>query len=330
MHVVCEGWPEIVFVARKVPPPDFRYVWLTPGTSSAALALAGAAIGVGSFGLALLTSGRHPLSFGLMLAGGAVAVAAMIGPGERRPRADRGAREVAMAIVPWGVIVSPETEPRVLRWPAIRKVSVDVAHTMRGGTPSVVATVVTVHTESDHLAGRTGGAAGLEGLTVNLEGYAEEAARPVALDLDGEEPAGDGATEPVMIPLLRRAEELCATGSGAARLGLPPGGYRAIASRAAAPETLALLRDALASGAEGRVADPRPLAAIVAVLLGARDLVPDLLRLVSSPHPVVAAVAKAAAIRLGAAQSRAGAVDEVAAFLFEDDFEQIQRWADRA
>jgi hypothetical protein len=242
-----------------------------------------------------------------------------------------------MAVVPWGVVVDPDIAPRVLRWPAIRKITVDVAHTLRGGTPAIVASVVTVDTGNERLTGQTAGAVGLEGLTVNLEAYAEEAARPVALDLEGLEEAGDGATEPVMSELLARAEDLCTTGRGAARLGLPPGGYRSVASTTAGPETLALLRGVLGSesvgnagspGSAGSTADARPLAAVVAVLLGARDLVPDLLRLVSSPHPVVAAVAKAAAIRLGAPRNRAGAIDEVAAFLFDEDHLRIARWAE--
>jgi hypothetical protein len=63
------------------------------------------------------------------------------------------------------------------------------------------------------------------------------------------------------------------------------------------------------------------------VLVGARELVPQLLHLVSAPHPIVAATAKAAALRLGAPQCRAGAIDEVAAFLFDEDRERLERWA---
>jgi hypothetical protein len=62
-------------------------------------------------------------------------------------------------------------------------------------------------------------------------------------------------------------------------------------------------------------------------MLGARDLVPDLLRLVSSPHPIVAAFAKAAALRLGAPLNRAGTLSEIGPFLFDEDLDAIRAWA---
>jgi hypothetical protein len=297
-----------------------------PGPSHAALAVTVGLIGLASLELGLSSSGSQPFSLGYTLTIGALLSLTLARAEERRRK---GTREVAMAIVPWGVLVEPDTDPRVLRWPAVRSVGVQVLHTMHGGTPAVVSSVVTVRTFHESLAGRTAGPVGLEGLTVNLEAYAEEAARPVALDLEGFEASGNGATEPVMADLLRRAADLCESARGAAHLGLPPGGYRSVASRTAAPETIALLRRILGGSlSSAEPADPRPLAAIVAARLGASALVPDLLRLVSSPHPVVAAVAKAAAIRLGAPRNRAGAIEEVAAFLFEEDYDQISRWAE--
>ena len=319
-------------VHRRIPPPDFRYVWLMPGPGSATLALSAAAAAAASAAAALWTSGHHPASISVLVAGLALAAGALQGPDGRRPAGPARAREASMAIVPWGILVNPDTEPRVLRWAAIRAISVEVAHSMQGGTPAVVASVVTVDTGRELLTGRTSGAAGLEGLIANLDAYAEEASRPVALDLEGLEPGGAGATEPVMGDLLARAAEMCATARGAVRLSLPSAGYRSVAAAAAGPETVALLRSILAPAGDRPPgpADPRPLASIVAVRLGARDLVPDLVRLVSSPHPVVAAVAKAAAIRLGAPRNRAGAIDEVAAFLFEEDHLRLQQWAEGA
>jgi hypothetical protein len=309
---------------RRAPPPDFRYVWLMPGPSSAALAAAVGTVGLGAFGVTLWSTGHPPIALGIALAGGAVATLFAA-----RNEMGAGVREIAMAIVPWGVLLSPDTEARVLRWPAIRRVSVHASHTLRGGTPTVVATLVQVETEREIFGGRTPGPVGLEGLTVNLESYAEEAARPVAADLEGVERCGDGATEPVMDDLLRCADELCTTARGAALLHLPPGGYRSVSNRGVAPETLFLLRATLAGTlTPSPLADPRPLAAIVAALLGARELLPELYRITVSPHPVVAAVARAAAIRLGAPRNRAGAIDEVAAFLFSEDHERIARWAE--
>jgi hypothetical protein len=284
-------------------------------------------VGTAGLGLALWSADPQPLSLGLTLGMGAV-TALVFARNERRGaffQRER-AREVTMAVVPWGIIVAPDTEPRVLRWPAIKKVSVDVTHTLRGGTPVIVASFVTVLTERETLAGRASGAVGLESLVANLDAYADEASRPPARDLEGSAPAGDDATEPVATLLLKLAEELCSSGSGAARLLLPAGGYRSVSTRRAASETLEELHAALYSSAD-TPADPRPLAAILAGMLGARELVPDLLRLVSSPHPMVAAFAKAAAIRLGAPLNRAGALAEIGPFLFDEDLEAIRAWA---
>lgn len=309
---------------RKAQPPDFRHVWLLPGHAPV-VHLGLAAMGLATVGAGLWVGGHQGMALLLTLSASAVTAFSFARPERRAPPA-RGALEVAMAIVPWGVVVTPDTEPRVLRWPAIRRVTVDVTHSLRGGTPAILASLVTIETDREVLAGRTSGAVDLERLVVNLESYADEASRPAARDLDGVEPIDEGGTEPVAAALLREAGELCTTSGGAARLSLPSANYRAVATRLAAPETIAHLRAVLASEAHG-AADPRPLAAIVAGELGARALVPDLLRLVSSPNPMVAACAKAAALRLGAPQSRAGAVDEVAAFLFDEDLELISRWA---
>jgi len=234
-----------------------------------------------------------------------------------------GPGPAGMAIVPWGVIVNPDVEPWVLRWPAVRGVRVQVEHEMQGGTPVVLDTRVTIAGPRGLLVGRAPGALGLEDLTVNLKAYRDEATRGVAVDLEGDLTLD--VTEPVVGELLQRAHELLRTSRGAALLALPPGGYRSAASIAATPETTSILRRILAAQPDGE-ADARPLAAILAALVGARGLMRELYALVNAPHPVVAAVARAAALRLGAPQRRAGAIDEVAAFLFEEDREGLERW----
>jgi hypothetical protein len=224
-----------------------------------------------------------------------------------------------MAIVPWGVVVSGDTERRILRWPAVRSVHVQQEHELRGGTPSIVESIVTVETERESLVGRVRGAAGLERLVAGLERYAEEASRPVSFDLAGEEAVEEGVTEPVAELLLRRARE--GRDVHARRLR-PRSAHRGLsrcgARAAATPATVVRLRELLDEDLR-RSADPRPLAALLAAVLGARELVPELLRLTASPHPFVAASAKAAALRLGAPPNRAGSLDELSAFLFDDD-----------
>lgn len=311
-------------MVRRVPPPDFRYVWLGPGSSQHASRVTAGTLGIAGCSVALWGAGLDLLSLGLSLLGGAVALG-WSRAGRTLPLT-RGAREVAMAIVPWGVVVTPDTEPRVIRWPAVRRVTVDLSHTLRGGTPAILSSLVTVFAETEILAGRSEGAVDLASLVANLPDYAEEAARPVAADLEGALAIGDGVTEPVGAALIHAAELLCTTSRGAAQLLLPHGSYRSAAARVASPETVAVLRRALAAGRE-RPADPRPLAAVTAAMVGARALTPELLQLASAPHPVVAAFARAAALRLGAPPNRTGSLDEVAAFLCEEDVEIGERWS---
>ncbi|MFO0762024.1 MAG: hypothetical protein U0359_36630 [Byssovorax sp.] len=309
---------------HRAPPPDFRHVSLQPGPSAATLAVGAGALGAASFGVALWGSGHAMTAIGCAAAS-ALAAGLVLG----RDRRDRGVRQASMTIVPWGVLVDPGDDLRVLRWPAIREIRARSAHAMEGGTPRVIRTAVQVLTEREALGGQTPGPAGLEGLIANLPSYAAEAGRPIAIDLEGRVPCGDGATEPVIDDLRRAAEELCTTAAGAVRLLLPPGGYRRVGGGGVGPETLDLLR-AILRGSEAEEADPRPLAAMAAALLGARDLLPELIRLGLSPHPVMAVVARAAALRLGAPRARVGSLDEIALFLFEEDSEALERWAESA
>jgi len=306
-------------------------VWLVPGPSFRALTLAAGTVGLSSLGLALgpetaawsLTAGSLPI--GLAVAGGA-AFAVGILRQIQRPRAPSGAREVSMAIVPWGVVIDPGAEARILRWSAVRKVDVEVKHTLRGGTPAIVSSVVTVQTEHEVLAGHAVGAVGLESLTVNLDAYADEAARPLATDLDGTEELDEDGIAPVVGLLLRHAQELCSTSQGAARLFLPAGDYRRASLRAPGPETVAVLGRALVGDVPGS-ADPRPIAALCAAVLGADAVTSRLLRLSNAPHPVVAAVARAVALRLGVAPAKVGSLEELDEFLYEEDREIIARIA---
>jgi hypothetical protein len=310
--------------SRKPPPLDFRYVGLHPGPSTTAAAAVSGVASLAALGVGALHFGQHPALLVLALAGAGVSALSLF-RGPRFPPVG-GARPVSMAIVPWGVLVAPETEGRVLHWPAVQRVTVDVTHTLRGGTPSAVSSVVTVFTEREVLAGRAPGAVSLEVLLANLEAYSAEAARPVALDLDGREPVPEGPSEPAVGQLLRAARAALSGAEGAERLRLPPGTYRSVAIGAATPETAGALGEILGGGVDAP-ADPRPLAALCAGLLDARPLVPSLVALVSSPHPLVAACAKAAALRLGAPQARAGALEEIESFLFAEDLELLAAFA---
>jgi hypothetical protein len=306
-------------VRRKVPPPDFRYVSLGPASMPVASATLAGTVGIAGFGAAFWSAGHDPVLLsvvGSMAAASAVALArSALGWAT-----GRAVHEVPMAVVPWGVVLWPESGRRVLRWPAVSKVEVDAQHSLRGGTPSIEWTRVAVHTEREIFAARARGAAGLERLVANLDAYAAEAARPPSIDLEGTVPVGDDVTEPIAALLARHAAELRRSGRGAARLHLPDSGYRTVGHMGAGPETLIELRAAL-EGDPAAPADARPLACAIAAELGAAALLPEITALVSSPHPLTAAFAVAAALRLGASQSRAGSLDELSPFLFDEDMQ---------
>jgi len=185
--------------------------------------------------------------------------------------------------------------------------------------------VVTVDTDHERFVARAAGAVPLDRLLVHLEAYARESAHAISLDLDGAR-AGDGPIEPDCEPLLHAARVYVGSAPGSIRLGLEGGGYRGSGVHAASPVALAELRRVLRDRTE-RPVDPRPFAAVVAAELGARDLTEEVIALVQSPHPVVAAVAKAAACRLGVATARAGTLDEVAPFLLDEDRRALEAWA---
>jgi hypothetical protein len=73
-------------------------------------------------------------------------------------------------------------------------------------------------------------------------------------------------------------------------------------------------------------ADPRAFAAVVAAELNAAELAPELVALTQCPHPLVAAVARQAARKLGVPKARTGTLDEVAPFLWEGDRARLDAW----
>jgi len=326
----CSAYDQLALL-HYAPAPDVRYVGLVPGPNFRTLTIAAGSVGLSSIGLALgpdaalwsITSGVLPV--GLATVAGAT-FAVGITRQWLRLKAPGEAREVQMAIVPWGVIVDLGGNPRILRWPAVRKIDVAVKHTLQGGTPSIVSSVVTVRTEREAFSGYSHGAVGLETLMANLHAYAHEASRPVGGDLDGLNSLGDAEFSPVAAQLEQQARHLCSTSRGAVELALPPGGYRSVAVSRTSPETLALLGRAIEGDVPGS-ADPRPLAALVAALLDAKELGPALVRLANRPHPLVAAVARAAALRLGIPPAKTGSVDELSEFLPDEDRFVLQRFA---
>ena len=304
------------------PAPDFRYVGLVPHQDlgakvAASLFLAGGSVGAGllrELGLLHAALGAFLAATGLALVWRRVAAPMR-----------RDATGIPFAIVPWGVLVDQVDAPRVLRWAAVRSLHV---HTMYGrdaaATTSTLWSLVTLQTEHELFAGRTTGAAPLERLLAHLEAYSREQDQRLALDLDGDAASAAAPLEPEFERVLGAAHELLLSPPSSHRLGIETS-YRMTGGRVAGTEALASLRAILRDRRTSQI-DRRPLAAVVAAELGLRELVPELVALVQSPHPMVAACAKAAALRLGGAGAKVGVIDEVAPFLPLEDVEAITAW----
>lgn len=303
---------------RRSPAPDFRYVALMPYTSRSALPLlvAGSAAGVGvslaaGLGLRAVVAVVVGGLSGLLLSGGA-------------RRRSTNEPQASFALVPWGVLIEADDGLRALRWSSVQSVCVRMAHTRDGGNTDTLASFVTIETRHETLHGRTAGAAPLDRLEAHLTAYADEQATPLAFDLYGHT-AGD-ATEPECDRLLGVARGWLDTAEAHRRLGLHGAGYRRASARFATRSAVEVLRRALREAPRGE-ADPRAFAAVVAAELGAAELIGELLELVQSPHPVLAAIAKQTSLRLGAPTSRAGNLDEVSPFLDPEDERALRAWA---
>ncbi len=301
------------------PLPDFRYVGLDPYRPRGILVAGALATGAGAFVFAssLVGPGRAAL------AALGVAGAALFSQRLRRNvhSLSMNAAPTSMAIVPWGVIIADDSAPRVLRWASAKHVEFDTVHGREDGVPTALYSVVRLRTDREQLCGMTAGAAPLERLVAYLHAYDDEQHHVLAADLEGEVVADP--LEPQVAHLLESARGHLATAPST--LGLAEGGYRLRYARMGTPITVDRLR-AILRDRTARSPDPRAFAAILAAELGLRDLTAELLSLVQSPHPVLAAVAKRAALLLGAPTTKAGSLDEVAPFLGEADLAALSGW----
>ena len=291
---------------------------LSPAPPRRDVRLMAAGAGLGAFGAGLFLGGAELTT--ACAASVAGVLASLLTVRELGPTT-RGTSP-PMAIVPWGVLVHSEPEPRVLRWAAVSSIDVELVHEMDHATPATRWSSVTIRTARDVLFGRARGNVCLERLEAHLEAYAEEAALPVALDLDGERCIED-PLEPVFERVLTEARRVLATGELGERLSLAPESYRHARSAISGVRT----RDALGAALDApNSADPRILAAVLSAELGARDVLPEILALTAFPSPLLSAVARASALRLGAEAKRVGALSEVEPFLFGWDLDALQSW----
>lgn len=302
---------------------------LSPGLSPLHMAAAAASASTGLTGALLLAAGADATSLLVSALAGGVTALTLRRRGAFRLWRHGAARPVAMAIVPWGVLIQPDqaAEIRVLRWSGVRAIHIDEFHTSdMSGSTETSWSFVTVETTGERLLGRTTGPAPLERLVAHLPSYAWEGALPVALGFGGEEHGGALGFEPVARELLGSARAFLESGEGTEALALRSGTYREQTARVASKETLELLQRELRRPPTEEQ-DRRAFCAAVAGELGASELAGELVRLVTTAQPMTAAVAKAAALRLGVEPTRCGTLDEVAPFLHEDDLEVLHSWA---
>ncbi len=215
-----------------------------------------------------------------------------------------------MAIVPWGVLVERTDAPRILRWAAVRRIAVLVPRWPFASASSLVA----VETENERFVGEATGTVPLDCLALHLEAYAGEQGAPIALGFHEETAGVLPASEPTYESLFSAVRHYLASAAAVTELGLPGGGYRRASMLVPTPETVEKLRNVLRDRTPRR-ADPRAFAAVVAGEMDARPLAPDLVALTQCPHPLVAAVAREAACKLGVPRAKTGTLEEVAPFL---------------
>jgi hypothetical protein len=232
--------------------------------------------------------------------------------------------EPSLAVVPWGLLVDSPTGRRAVRWAAVKNVEMNIVHGRDQLTPTTRYSVVRIDVDAGGFVGYANGAAPLDQLLVHLRAYAGEQSCAVALDLDGDASLAR-PFEPQCETLFSAVRSYLGSGDAHDRLSLPGGSYRVASARGASPGSVRALHDVLA-GRDCEPSDRRPFAAAIAAELHAVELVDDLVALVASPHPLVASVAKAAALRLGAGVARVGSLDEVAPFLGDDDLAALTSW----
>jgi hypothetical protein len=305
-------------MSTLAPPPDFRYVGLEVGRPASLGAWVGF-LGAGAAAGAVVR-GPAGVAAGVGVAAVAAIVARAAGGAERRARAKRS----RMAIVPWGVVVDEGERSRILRWPGVTRVAVEAVHGVDSGTTFTRYSVVTIDTGRERFVGRAAGTVPLERLVAHLSDYAREASHLIALDLDGAS-SGEGPVEPDAELVLTAARGYMASSTAGKRLDLPPDSYRKRPTHTLSKRAVRELSGVLSDRTEREV-DPRPFAAVLAAELGATELADDLVSLVQSPLPLLAAVAKVAARKLGVAKAKVGTLEEVEPFLLGRDVEALVAW----
>ncbi len=298
------------------PAPDFRCVPMVP------FRLPVAAKGRAAIASVLALGAVYSFTHSPVVAAACGAMAAMFTSLFKSKRvALRGSpfADAPISLLPWGIVISTPEEDRALRWSSARGFDLESVHEKNNGVPSTLYTIVRVKTERDEICGVTLGSVPLERLLHHWEAYGKEQHHVLARDLDGEiEVLAD---EPQVEQLFLAARAFTTGGEAMRRLSLSPTGYRT--GGGLQEDGIAELRRILSDRAV-KECDPRAFAALVVAELGAKELAPELEALTQCPHPIIAAVARHAALRLGVSLSKVGSIEEIEPFLFESDLARLR------
>jgi hypothetical protein len=165
---------------------------------------------------------------------------------------------------------------------------------------------------------------GLASLGVDFARYAEESRRPIALGLEADSSSVDPSAPGAFAEVRENARRFLAVGEGRAFRSIQLASYRDRQS-GVSEEARHALRRAIECHPER--CDPGPYAAVLAVELGHAAAVGSLVAHILSPNPLVAAVFKAAARRLGASPMQSGKIDEVRPFVSEAALGELEAWS---
>jgi hypothetical protein len=307
---------------REVVPAALRYQGLAAGPLKSRWVSGGVAAG-GVIAAALATGVQSLIvasPFIAIAVGGVVALVSGLG------ESTKGLRALPIAIVPWGIVLDPDRAPVPVPWSGVQEITYTLVQRDKRNQPERLRlAIMTFHMGDTRLRASAEEGEWVTAAAELFRKLARAAEHPPAADLAGKDPL-DVAELPAPLALLRRAEAILESAQGRMDLGLDAGNYRSTSSRTVGPETRDLLRKALWNG-KPRL-DPGPLAAVLIAQLRITELLPDVLSLIMSPSPLLAATARAAALRLGASRIAAGSFDEVALFAPARDLSELRAWVE--
>ncbi len=310
---------------REIAPAALRYQLLNKGPGKWPWIVGGISGGAGLAGAIVMAAvgGMPALAVASPLVAAFVAISSARAVGPLEPW--KNLQAVDISIVPWGLIIDPDKAPRAAPWHNITTIKYSLVSRDRSRDNELpkLAIVVVELLDGKRLQASAEEGEWLVSVTELHGKLAVSARRPPAGSLDGKQALVQDDI-PTSLSLLRRADAILDSAEGRSSLGLETGGYRNTSSRIASEDTLRILKNALWQA--NSPYDTGPLAAILAAKLSAHTLLQDILKLILSPSPMLAAVCRASAVKLGASLMTAGSLEETRFFVAAADRAELSLW----